>query len=58
MSFSGKQALIVGGSSGMGLQTGSLLLKAGAAVTLVGSRQEKLDHALKALGAPSQNKCF
>ena len=29
MSFSGKHALIVGGSSGMGLQVGSLLLKGG-----------------------------
>jgi NAD(P)-dependent dehydrogenase (short-subunit alcohol dehydrogenase family) len=41
MSFSGKHALIVGGSSGMGLQAGSLLLKAGASVTLVGSQKEK-----------------
>jgi NAD(P)-dependent dehydrogenase (short-subunit alcohol dehydrogenase family) len=51
MGFSGKHALIVGGSSGMGLEAGSLLLNAGASVTLVGSRREKLDQALNALGA-------
>jgi NAD(P)-dependent dehydrogenase (short-subunit alcohol dehydrogenase family) len=51
MSFSGKHALVVGGSSGMGLQAGTMLLKAGASVTIVGSRKEKLDQALKALGA-------
>jgi NAD(P)-dependent dehydrogenase (short-subunit alcohol dehydrogenase family) len=36
MRFTDKQALIVGGSSGIGLQVGSLLLEAGASVTLVG----------------------
>jgi len=51
MSFSGKHALVVGGSSGMGLQVGTMLLKAGASVTIVGSRKQKLDQALKALGA-------
>ena len=58
MSFSGKHALIVGGSSGMGLQAGSLLLKSGAFVTIVGSRKEKLDHALKTLGADSKLQAF
>ena len=58
MSFSGKHALIVGGSSGMGLQAGSLLLKAGASVTIVGSRKEKLDHALKTLGAADKLQAF
>jgi NAD(P)-dependent dehydrogenase (short-subunit alcohol dehydrogenase family) len=42
MSFIDKQALIVGGSSGIGLQVGSLLLEAGASVTLVG--RGKLGH--------------
>ena len=41
MSFSNKQALIIGGGSGMGLETGKLLVRAGASVTLVGRRQEK-----------------
>jgi len=36
MSFENKPALIVGGSSGMGLEAGQLLTEAGAAVTLVG----------------------
>ena len=45
MGFSNKQALIVGGSSGMGLEAGRLLVEAGASVTLVGRRQEKLDGA-------------
>lgn len=58
MSFSGKRALIVGGSSGMGLQAGSMLLKAGASVTLVGRRKEKLDQALKALGAGDKLHAF
>jgi len=58
MSFSGKHALIVGGSSGMGLQAGHLLLKAGASVTLVGSRKEKLDRALQTLGAADKARAF
>jgi NAD(P)-dependent dehydrogenase (short-subunit alcohol dehydrogenase family) len=58
MSFSGKHALIVGGSSGMGLQAGSLLLKAGALVTLVGSRKEKLDQATQTLGASDKLHSF
>ena len=43
MTFSNKQALIVGGSSGMGLEAGRLLVEAGASLTLVGRQQEKLD---------------
>jgi NAD(P)-dependent dehydrogenase (short-subunit alcohol dehydrogenase family) len=58
MSFSGKHALIVGGSSGMGLQAGTMLRKAGASVTLAGSRKEKLDQALKALGAAGNLHAF
>lgn len=54
MSFSGKQALIIGGSSGMGLETAGLLVLAGASVTLVGSRQEKLDRARDTLNAPDR----
>ncbi len=45
MSFSDKRALIVGGSSGMGLETARLLVHAGASVTLVGRSQEKLESA-------------
>ena len=50
MSFSGKQALIVGGSSGIGLETARLLIEGGALVTLVGRRPEKLDSAREMLG--------
>ena len=43
MHFQNKQALIVGGASGMGLEAGRLLIEAGPSVTLVGRQQEKLD---------------
>lgn len=45
MDFSGKNALIVGGSSGMGLEVARLLVATGATVTLVGRRPEKLAEA-------------
>ena len=45
MRFSNQQALIVGGGNGMGLEAGRLPVEAGASVTLVGRRQEKLDDA-------------
>jgi NAD(P)-dependent dehydrogenase (short-subunit alcohol dehydrogenase family) len=58
MEFSNKQALIVGGSSGMGLEAGRLLVKAGAAVTLVGHRQEKLDSARETFDTPDKVHVF
>ncbi|MGC8495004.1 MAG: SDR family NAD(P)-dependent oxidoreductase [Syntrophobacteraceae bacterium] len=45
MSFAGKEALIVGGSSGMGLATAKRLVGMGAAVTLVGRDRQKLEYA-------------
>jgi catechol 2,3-dioxygenase-like lactoylglutathione lyase family enzyme len=42
MSFSDKEALIIGGGSGMGLEAAKLLVHAGASVTLVGRRHEKV----------------
>ena len=45
MNFSGKHTLLIGGSSGMGLVAGKLLVGAGGTVTLVGRNKEKLDQA-------------
>ena len=58
MSFSNKQALIIGGSSGMGLEAGRLLVAAGASVTLVGRRQEKLDGARETFDIPEKVRTF
>ena len=58
MSFSGKEALIVGGSSGMGLETAKLLAHAGASVTLVGQHQEKLERARETFDTPDRVHTF
>jgi NAD(P)-dependent dehydrogenase (short-subunit alcohol dehydrogenase family) len=58
MSFSNKQALIVGGSSGMGLETGRLLVESGASVTLIGRRQQKLDAARETFDTPDSTSTF
>jgi NAD(P)-dependent dehydrogenase (short-subunit alcohol dehydrogenase family) len=58
MSFSNKQALIVGGSSGMGLEAGRLLVESGASVTLVGRRQQKLDAARETFDSPDSTSTF
>ena len=52
MRFSNKQALIVGGGSGIGLEVGRLLVEGGASVTLVGRQQEKLDSAREMIDTP------
>ncbi len=58
MSFSNKQALIVGGSSGMGMAAARLLLDAGGLVTLVARNKEKLAQAQETLGSPDRINTF
>ena len=58
MSFSNNQALILGGSSGMGLETSRLLVEAGTSVTLVGRQQEKLDGARETFDTPDNVRTF
>jgi len=54
MNLSDKKALIIGGGSGMGLETARLLVHAGASVTLVGRRQEKLEGARETFDTPDK----
>ena len=49
--FEGKKLLVVGGTSGMGLQTARLLLAGGGRVVLVGHRADKAEEARKDLAA-------
>ncbi len=58
MRFSGKHTLIVGGSSGMGLEAARMLVEEGGTVTLVGRSREKLDHARGTLKAPERVHSF
>jgi NAD(P)-dependent dehydrogenase (short-subunit alcohol dehydrogenase family) len=58
MSFSDKQALIIGGSSGMGLETARLLVHAGASVTIVGRRLEKLKTARETFDVPDKVNAY
>jgi NAD(P)-dependent dehydrogenase (short-subunit alcohol dehydrogenase family) len=47
--FEGKKLLVVGGTSGMGLQTARLILVGGGRVVLVGHRADKAEEARKDL---------
>lgn len=58
MSFVNKEALIVGGSSGMGLETAKLLVQAGATVTLVGHQKEKLEKVREFFITPNKVRIF
>lgn len=52
--FAGKKLLVVGGSSGMGLQTARMVLEAGGNVVIVGNRPEKTEAARQELSALGQ----
>jgi NAD(P)-dependent dehydrogenase (short-subunit alcohol dehydrogenase family) len=58
MGFAGKEALIIGGGSGMGLEVARLLVHAGASVTMVGRRQAKLEGAREAFETPDKAHIF
>ncbi|MGA2403828.1 MAG: SDR family oxidoreductase [Syntrophobacteraceae bacterium] len=58
MSFAGKEALIVGGGSGMGFATARMLVESGVKVTLVGRSQEKLERAREACGDHNRVRVF
>ena len=58
MNFSGKEALIIGGSSGMGLATARQLVHSGVSVTLVGRNRSKLEGAREKLGGSDNAKAF
>jgi len=47
--FTGKKLLVVGGTSGMGLETARLVLEQGGQVVLVGNRADKAEQARLAL---------
>lgn len=52
--FTGKKLLVVGGTSGMGLQTARMVLAEGGSAVIVGSRPEKTEEARKELAALGQ----
>ena len=58
MSFANKEALIIGGSSGMGLETAKLLVQAGASVTLTGRFKGKLEKVREMFAAPDRVHLF
>lgn len=56
MRFSRSRALIVGGSSGIGLETAKKLSGAGVSVTIIGRNPNRLDEAKRILGDTPQTQ--
>ncbi len=54
MQFNGKRAIVLGGSSGIGLATAKALTEAGAQVTISGRDTARLDAAVTQLGCQGQ----
>ena len=52
--FKGKKLLVVGGTSGMGLQTVRMVLAEGGSVVIVGNRADKTEEARKEMAALGQ----
>ena len=52
--FTDKKLLVVGGSSGMGLETAKRVVNEGGRAVLVGSKKTKVDAALESLKAPGR----
>ena len=52
--FKGQKLLVVGGTSGMGLQTAKNILAKGGSVVIVGHRPDKTENARKELAALGQ----
>lgn len=52
--FEGKKLLVVGGTSGMGMQTAQLILAGGGSTVIVGNRKEKTEDARRELAARGQ----
>ncbi|AHV93949.1 short chain dehydrogenase family protein [Bordetella holmesii 30539] len=52
--FKGKKLLVVGGTSGMGMQIARTVLADGGSVVIVGNRTEKTEEARKELAALGQ----
>ncbi|BDU22206.1 SDR family oxidoreductase [Dyella sp. GSA-30] len=52
--FQGKKLLVVGGTSGMGLETARMILAEGGSAVIVGHRADKAEEARKALAVSGQ----
>ena len=49
--FKGRKLLVVGGTSGMGMETARMVLAEGGSVVLVGNRADKAEEARQTLSA-------